>query len=39
MEDLITTPFRPDADGMLRIPTTPGMGVQLNREALKQFGV
>jgi L-alanine-DL-glutamate epimerase-like enolase superfamily enzyme len=37
MEDLIATPFRPDAEGYLRIPTAPGLGIELNREALKRF--
>jgi len=36
---LITEPFRPDAQGYLHVPTAPGLGVELNREALKQFGV
>jgi D-galactarolactone cycloisomerase len=38
MDELITEPFRPDAEGYLRIPTKPGLGVQLNREALKKYG-
>jgi L-alanine-DL-glutamate epimerase-like enolase superfamily enzyme len=32
-------PFKPDADGMLTIPDKPGLGIELNREALKRFGV
>jgi L-alanine-DL-glutamate epimerase-like enolase superfamily enzyme len=37
---LITRPFAPDADGFLRIPTDrPGLGIEVNREALRQFGV
>ncbi len=39
MDELITTPFRPDADGYLGIPDRPGLGIDLNREALKRFGV
>jgi D-galactarolactone cycloisomerase len=39
MDELITAPFRPDAEGYLQIPTTPGLGVELNREALKRFGI
>ena len=39
MDDLITQPFRPDVDGFLTIPETPGLGIELNREALKRFGV
>jgi L-alanine-DL-glutamate epimerase-like enolase superfamily enzyme len=39
VDDLITAPFRPDADGFLTIPDSPGLGVVLNRDALKRFGV
>lgn len=39
LDDLITTPFRPDADGYLAIPERPGLGIELNRETLKRFGV
>jgi hypothetical protein len=36
---LITQPFRLDADGMLPIPTDrPGLGIELNPDALKRFG-
>ena len=38
IDEIITTPFRPDAEGYLRIPQGPGLGVELNREALKRFG-
>ena len=38
LDELITKPFRPDADGYLSIPTSPGLGIELNREALKRFG-
>ncbi len=38
VDDLITTPFRPDAEGYLTIPDMPGLGVELNREALQRFG-
>jgi L-alanine-DL-glutamate epimerase-like enolase superfamily enzyme len=38
LDELITEPFRPDAEGYLRVPTTPGLGIRLNREALKRFG-
>lgn len=37
IEELIVEPFVPDAEGMLRIPETPGLGIELNREALKRF--
>jgi L-alanine-DL-glutamate epimerase-like enolase superfamily enzyme len=39
LDDLITQPFRPDAAGYLRVPQTPGLGVELNRDALKRFGI
>jgi D-galactarolactone cycloisomerase len=38
LDELVTTPFRPDAEGYLTVPDRPGLGVQLNREALKRFG-
>ena len=37
IEDIITTPFRLDAEGYLTIPETPGLGVELNRDALRRF--
>jgi L-alanine-DL-glutamate epimerase-like enolase superfamily enzyme len=39
LDELITEPFRPDAEGYLHVPTKPGLGVELNREALKRFGL
>ncbi len=39
MDELIAEPFRPDAEGYLHIPTKPGLGVQLNRDAMKKFGM
>jgi L-alanine-DL-glutamate epimerase-like enolase superfamily enzyme len=39
IDDLITVPFKPDADGLLQIPQKPGLGIELNREALKRYGV
>src|SRR5262249_39760823 len=38
LDELITTPFRPDADGFLHVPTGPGLGMELDREALRRFG-
>jgi L-alanine-DL-glutamate epimerase-like enolase superfamily enzyme len=38
MEEIITGPFRVDAEGSLLIPDKPGLGIELNREALKRFG-
>jgi L-alanine-DL-glutamate epimerase-like enolase superfamily enzyme len=39
LDELITEPFRPDADGYLHLPTGPGLGVQLNPDALRRFGI
>ena len=39
LDELVTEPFRPDAEGYLTIPNRPGLGIELNREALKRFGV
>jgi L-alanine-DL-glutamate epimerase-like enolase superfamily enzyme len=38
LDELITEPFVPDAEGYLRIPDKPGLGIELNREALQRFG-
>lgn len=38
MDELLTVPFRPDADGLLTIPDAPGLGIELNRDALARFG-
>ncbi len=37
IEDILEEPFVLDAGGMLNIPTRPGLGVTLNREALRRF--
>jgi D-galactarolactone cycloisomerase len=39
IDDIITVPFRPDAEGFLTVPTAPGLGVELNREALARYGI
>jgi D-galactarolactone cycloisomerase len=39
LDEIITEPFRPDAEGYLTIPEKPGLGIELNREALKRLGV
>lgn len=38
VDDLIVTPFRPDAEGFLTVPDKPGLGIELNRDAMQQFG-
>jgi L-alanine-DL-glutamate epimerase-like enolase superfamily enzyme len=38
LDELITQPFKPDGEGYLHVPEKPGLGVELNREALKRMG-
>jgi hypothetical protein len=38
IDELITEPFRPDAEGYLTVPEKPGLGIELNREALQRYG-
>jgi len=38
IDELIVNPFKPDAEGFLHVPTTPGLGIQLNPEALRKYG-
>jgi L-alanine-DL-glutamate epimerase-like enolase superfamily enzyme len=38
LDEIITEPFRPDAEGYLSVRDRPGFGITLNREALKHFG-
>jgi L-alanine-DL-glutamate epimerase-like enolase superfamily enzyme len=38
VDDLITSPFRPDALGFLTLPDKPGLGIELNSDALRRFG-
>ena len=37
VEELIDPPFRLDAEGCLRVPAAPGLGVELDRDRLKHF--
>jgi L-alanine-DL-glutamate epimerase-like enolase superfamily enzyme len=37
IEELIEPPFRLDADGLLPIPTGPGLGIILNRVAIAKY--
>jgi len=39
MEDLVTVPFKPDSEGFLNVPDQPGLGIELNRETMKRYGV
>ena len=38
IDNLLTTPFKLDADGLLPVPTGPGLGIELNPEALARYG-
>jgi L-alanine-DL-glutamate epimerase-like enolase superfamily enzyme len=37
IEELIDPPFKLDQDGLLSVPTGPGLGIQLNPEAVKRY--
>ena len=37
IEDLTVEPFRVDSEGYLEIPTTPGLGIEIDREKLKKY--
>lgn len=37
IEDLLVEPFRIDDDGYLQIPAGPGLGIEINRDALKKY--
>lgn len=37
IDEIVTTPFRLDADGMLPIPTAPGLGIELDWERLRAY--
>jgi L-alanine-DL-glutamate epimerase-like enolase superfamily enzyme len=39
LDRLITTPLRPDSDGLLHLPAGAGLGVELDREALREFAI
>lgn len=37
IDEIVATPWKLDADGMLAIPTTPGLGVELNLDAVAKY--
>ena len=37
IEEIIEQPFALDADGLLHVPTAPGLGITLNREAIARL--
>jgi L-alanine-DL-glutamate epimerase-like enolase superfamily enzyme len=38
LEAIVIQPFKVDSEGYLLIPDRPGLGIELNREALKHYG-
>jgi L-alanine-DL-glutamate epimerase-like enolase superfamily enzyme len=39
IEEILTTPFKLDAEGLLAVPTGPGLGIELDREAVARYSV
>jgi len=37
IDEILITPFKLDREGMLTIPTAPGLGIELNRDALRRY--
>ena len=37
IEDILTEPFQLDDAGLLTIPTTPGLGIELDRERVRRY--
>ena len=37
IEDIVTTPFELDENGLLTIPQTPGLGIELDWDAVKHY--
>lgn len=37
IEEIVTTRFTLDAEGMLPIPTAPGLGIEMDWESIKRF--
>jgi L-alanine-DL-glutamate epimerase-like enolase superfamily enzyme len=37
IEEILETPFKLDDEGLLRVPTGPGLGITLNRDAIARF--
>lgn len=37
IDDILVTPFRLDDQGMLAIPTAPGLGIELNEDAVRRM--
>ena len=37
IDRILTTPFELDADGLLAVPEQPGLGIELDRDALRRY--
>jgi D-galactarolactone cycloisomerase len=37
IDEILATPFKLDTDGMLRIPTEPGLGIELDPEGIARY--
>ncbi len=37
IEEIVTTRFRLDGEGLLAIPTGPGLGIELNMDAVAKY--
>src|SRR5947208_3511087 len=38
LDEIISEPFRPDAEGYLTVPDRPGLGIEVNQEVTKRLG-
>jgi D-galactarolactone cycloisomerase len=38
VDEIVTEPWRLDDDGMLAIPNRPGLGIQIDPDAIARFG-
>jgi D-galactarolactone cycloisomerase len=37
IDDLVVTPWKLDGEGMLAIPDAPGLGLELDEEAVRRY--
>ena len=37
IEEILARPFELDADGLLLVPTGPGLGIELDRDAIARY--
>jgi D-galactarolactone cycloisomerase len=38
LDDILLEPFRVDAEGFLRVPERPGLGIELNPDGMRKYG-